>query len=436
MRTAMAPEPISGWELLDHPRTPKTTWSITDKLAIELAEHLELTRPERILEIGSGFSTAILASYAARHGATVVSLEHHPVYMDRTRRGLEELGLADHVELRFAQLSKRLLPNGQEYFWYKLVLEDSFNFVFVDGPPKSEGRQGVFFEVADHLSPGWEMWLDDGKRAHEQKCIKLWRKYGSFSSYRRDIDGKGIYILRDDSTARQHHRYRQWHGKLGLGLLANGDHNWWQQVQELVDPELLAASHVVAATDGPLPGSLPFAVRKHLHRSGAVERRARRHGRRRPGDSSSRPRRLIGRLLHSAAQPSGVEYVLYLSDDWASQTLDDGWLIRSLEFLEASDKVDQVLLTHRIDTTSTGKEVRSRGMGFIALGERRCRDQPSLLRARSRATGGWRRLLRRRRSWSRIAVLLRLRPKLRTVQLSPGVFVRRVDRRKRPRHGG
>lgn len=421
-----AHEPITCWELLDRSCALKTSWSISDRLALELAEHLERTRPRRVLEIGSGFSTAILGAYAAAHGAVVVSLEHSARYAQRTSRGLDELGLAGSVDLRYAPLAERSLAGGQSYFWYDLELDGDFDFVFIDGPPKDYGRWGVFFEVVDHLSPGWEMWLDDGNRAHEWKCIKLWTQHGAFLYARRDIDGKGIFILRDarhQKDGQVEHRDRN----LGVGILVNGDSSWWRRTQEWVGQGVLENSHVAAATVAATPHELPDAVEKHISRGGRAGRRpARHHTRTLPRKASSPSIRLIGRLLHSAARPSRVEYVLYLNDDWSSRTLDDGWLKRSLEYLEAHHEVDQVLLPHRIGARSTGPAAAPHGMGFIELGARRCRDEPSLIRARRRAARGWRGLLQRRRPWSRMTTVLRLPPKLETVQLSPGVFVKRL----------
>jgi hypothetical protein len=432
VRTVTAPEPISGWDLLDHPSTPRTTWSITDKLAIELTQHLELHRPTRILEIGSGYSTAILGAYAARHGAEVVSLEHSLLYAGRTKRGLEDLGLAGSVDLRYAPLSRQKFANGQRYLWYNVDLEGAFDFVFVDGPPKEHGRWGVFFEVADYLMPGWELWMDDGKRAHEQKCIRLWEKHSTFSHDRKDVDGKGVWILRDG-----HHRDDQFEqgdkirpGILGIGILANGDPGWWQRTRKLVDPRLLATSPIVAATDDPT--AVPEVVQKHIKRGGtAVERLARRSRELIGWSSDGPPKWTVGRLLHSAARSSGVEYVLLLNDDWTLQTLDPGWLKRSLDYLESHSAVDQVFLPHRLHARSGAKLTAAHGIGFIELGAEQCCDEPSLIRARCLSIGGWRRQSRPRGLRSRMAIAVRLPPKVRTVQLSPGVFVKNGVKGKR-----
>jgi predicted O-methyltransferase YrrM len=226
MLTVGAPEPtISAWKLLNDPDAPRTTWSISETLALELAEHLERTTPKRILEIGSGFSTAILAAYAARHdGVQVVSLEHSKRYEERTRRGLRKLKLEHTVDLRLANLREHVFDNGERHLWYDLraaEVDGKFDFVFVDGPPKRQGRWGALFGLADYLATHWEMWVDDGRRQHEKKCIKLWKQHIQFSYRLENIDGKGLWILRDSGRPDQGRPEPEpWSGGLGIGILA------------------------------------------------------------------------------------------------------------------------------------------------------------------------------------------------------------------------
>jgi predicted O-methyltransferase YrrM len=150
---------IDMWQVLQDPRTPRTTWSISDALAVELTRYLELRKPERILEIGSGLSTVVLGAYAVRHGASVVTLEHAWKFYQRTRLALAQFGMDKQVQLRLAPLQSRQFERyGREAPWYDTWLSGIFDFVFVDGPPKDEGRHGVLFAIAEHLAPGWELW--------------------------------------------------------------------------------------------------------------------------------------------------------------------------------------------------------------------------------------------------------------------------------------
>ncbi len=73
--------------------------SISQPYMVARMTELLAVRPEdRVLEIGtgSGYQAAILATLGAR----VLSIERHPGLADAARQRLDELGLADRVEIR------------------------------------------------------------------------------------------------------------------------------------------------------------------------------------------------------------------------------------------------------------------------------------------------------------------------------------------------
>jgi predicted O-methyltransferase YrrM len=390
---------ISVRELLADARVPRSDWSISERLATELAAYLERVQPRRILEVGSGFSTAVLAAYAIRHDAEVVTLEHAYEYHELTRKGLATLALDAPVDLRLAPLREQKFAGHGPYRWYSTKLEDDFDFVFVDGPPKVMGRQGVFFAVEKHLRPGWRMWLDDGLRKHERRCIRLWRERfpGHFSETRLDIDGKGVFILSDARGERERAEEQAIAGRLGIGILANGDPDWWPRAKQNLGDRLLDSSYVVVTAQH---SSLTPEPRRFINR--------RRLGDRRPLEQR------IQWILHELAGRPNVRYVLFLDDRWSPSPLVENWLSRALDILEKEPKVEQVCLKHRIDATD---EAARRGSRQPFTGT------PSLLRA------------------NRLSVILQPEaaksrrrqqtPSLRTIQLSPGVF-RRDDRHGRP----
>jgi hypothetical protein len=370
-------------QLLRDPSVPRSEWSISKILAIELAAYLERVRPRRILEVGSGFSTAILAAYALEHGAEVVTLEHKSKYHALTANGLANLGLEGPVDLRLAELRPLQFGRHELYQWYDVSLDGEFDFVFVDGPPKVMGRRGVYFAVRDHLRPRWRMWLDDGLRNHERKCIRQWEEYfpGEFVRTRMDIDGKGVFILRDAKDERDRGKDRAISGHLGIGIMGNGGSGWWRRAKRNLGDELLDSSYVVVmARDTTPAGGLPDFVDQHL-----------------PADGQG-----IRPMFEILARQSGVRYVLYLDDQWSPATLDESWLGRALDILEGNPEVDQVSLQHGIDVIG-----RATGQIFpqpFAL-------EPSLLRVD--------RLELALQSGGRKPA-----PPLRTEQLFPGVFRR------------
>jgi hypothetical protein len=375
-------------------------------LAIELAAYLDRVRPRRILEVGSGYSTAILAAYATYHDAEVVTLEHEATYFRATRRALRQLGVDRPVDLRLAPLTRQWFGDRGPYWWYGVTLDGDFDFVFIDGPPKVLGRRAAFFALQGHLRPDWRVWVDDGSRRHERQCVKLWHE--EFSGIfvvetRCDIDGKSVFDLRDANAALDQAGDGASVGQLGIGVLVNGDHNpnWWGKAERALGSHLLDSSYVVAVdreepSGRPLPKTAARFVDDRIPADGRL------------------PERML-RMLRSLVSQPGVRYVLYLDDRWSATTLDTSWLPRGLDILEHRPEVEQVSLRHLIDVGLTD----GGGQGPFPMAFAR---EPSLLggdrlRAALRADG------RIRRLWpgsTRRPALLS------TVQLSPGVF-RRSD---------
>jgi hypothetical protein len=404
-----APVAVGIWDVLADPRAPRSEWSINKMLAIELAAYLERVRPRRILEVGSGYSTAILAAYATQNDAEVVTLEHDADYFRVTRRALRQLGVDRCVDLRLAPLSPRWFGDRGPYWWYGVTLDGDFDFVFIDGPPKVLGRRGAFFALQGHLRPNWRVWVDDGSRRHERQCVKLWDEEfsGLFVEMRSDIDGKGVFDLRDaNGTHDQVGGDGAAAGRFGIGVLAHGDPSWWGKAERALGRHLLDSSYLVAVdreepSGRPLPRAAARFVDERLPAGGRL------------------PERML-RMFRSLVSQPGIRHVLYLDDRWSASTLDTNWLPRGLKILEQQPDVEQVSLRHLVDVGVTaGVEQRPFPRAFAR--------EPSLLgadrlRATLRADG------RIRRSWSASS---RQPGPLWTVQLSPGVF-RRSDTANEP----
>jgi hypothetical protein len=385
------PAAAGVWDVLTSPDVPRSDWSINQMLAIELAAYLDRVRPPRILEAGSGYSTAILAAYAAHHDAEVVTLEHDFRYLRATRVGLRTLGLDRHVDLRLAPLRPHWFEGRGPYQWYDSPIEGDFDFVFIDGPPKVLGRRGAFFALQGHLRAGWQVWMDDAYRQHEHHSVKVWEEEfsGVFLRSRRNIDGKSVFVLRDTNGVHDHTGNETTSHRLGIGILGGRDPNWWDHLERELGGCLLSSSHVVVADRGePLRRRLPRAATKFVDD--------------RLPASGWLPQRRLEMFASMATQP-GVRHVLYLDDRWSQSTLDAGWLTRALQILDGQPDVEQVSLRHLVEVGVAGN-VGQQPVTTSFTGE------PSLLRA------------------DRLGIALQLEAApLWTVQLSPGVF-RRSDR--------
>lgn len=403
------PPAVGVWAVLTHPEAPHTEWSINQMLAIELAAYLDRVRPRRILEAGSGYSTAILAAYAAQSGAEVVTLEHDKTYLQKTMRGLHRLGVDRHVDLRLARLRPHWFEGRGPYQWYDSPLEGDFDFVFIDGPPKDLGRRAAFFAFRRHLRPGWQVWIDDGSRRCERESVKVWEEEFSgvfLRSRRRDVGGKGVFVLRDTNGVHDPAGNGATPRRLGIGILRSGDRGWWDHMERDLGGQLLASSHVVVVDRGEPGRSLPRAAARFVDEL-------------LPANGTLPLRRL--KMFDLLARQPGVRHVLYLDDRWSQSTLDAGWLARALQLLEGQPDVEQVSLRHLVEVGVAGNSGQQPLTASFS-------GEPCLLRADRLGIAlqsEWARS-HPRRSSSRSGAALEPAP-LWTVQLSPGVF-RRNDR--------
>jgi precorrin-6B methylase 2 len=357
-----APQAVDVWQVLQDAGKLRTSWSISDALAVELIRYLEWRKPERILEIGSGLSTVVLGAYAVRHGASVVTLEHAWKFYQRTQQALVEFGMEKDVRLKLAPLRSRQFERfSRRAPWYDTKLSGVFDFVFVDGPPKAEGRNAVLFAIAEHLAPSWELWLDDAHRKHEKKCLRCWRQgfpKGFFRVVQHgDLDGKGVVVLSDARSGQRRPQppVRQPGRSLGIVLIVNGDPTWPRRVERCLGRDLLSDSLVVATgrADGTTGPTVEFV--NHWV----------------TGDTEA---------FNLLADQTEVRYVLRLDDHWSHRTLDGTWLSRSLEILDQHSEVELVCLRHRSDS-GQHRAPDEAERGFVELGDAPFLDGPGLFRA-------------------------------------------------------
>lgn len=313
-----------------------TGWALDRGTAAELDARLATLRPKVIVEAGSGSSTVILARYAKATGAKVVTLEHLPVFADRTRAALDRAVPGHSVDLRLAPLVE---ADGGP--WYDTGLPDDVDFALVDGPPEGAGgRAAALPALWPHLAPGWEAWLDDGTRPGEQAAVASWQAL--FGVTVEDLPGAKRPV------------------RITAGPVPRGQVDASDVVVTVLTgarPGLLARS--LAALRATAPGLLDSAQVLVLHNGGdpATATALDRH--RDVVDHVTTcppPIMSIGAAtsqLAAAARDSGARWWLHLEDDWIAATLHDGWLDDAREVLLAHPGIAQVRLRHRSEATLT-----------------------------------------------------------------------------------
>jgi glycosyltransferase involved in cell wall biosynthesis len=312
-------------------------WAIHRSTAVELVARLDVRRPRRILEVGSGTSTVVLAAWAASHGAELVTLEHDPTCHAATAARLQRLGLADRVDLRLAPLRPSPCPDGADHAWYSTDLQGTFDFVFIDGPPRSSGRAGVLFAIAEQLAVGWEAWLKNGHRRHEQDCVALWNDHLPVAAAPKDLEATGITILNsppaDGATSASVPE------GLGVGILSRGRWPLLERTVEALEqhlPGVYRSGPVVALASVPDMGEVEYPAGLTAVDLLICER----------GDDQDLGA-AAGRLVRALTRAGRIRHALVLQEGMLAATADERALLRAAEVLDGRRDIGWVELWHQ-----------------------------------------------------------------------------------------
>jgi predicted O-methyltransferase YrrM len=151
--------------------------------AAMLAREVAVNRPATVVELGSGTSTLIIGLQLQRSGSGhLYSLEHDPVFAQRTMQQVRALGLEQVVSVLVAPLAPTTL--GPETFtWYAVPDEVAalarIDLLLVDGPPQYTDRAGTprypaLPVLGDRLVPGSIVVVDDAFRDAEKRMLERW----------------------------------------------------------------------------------------------------------------------------------------------------------------------------------------------------------------------------------------------------------------------
>nr|WP_290441787.1 MULTISPECIES: class I SAM-dependent methyltransferase [unclassified Cobetia] len=151
------------------------------------------TRPQVIVEFGSGASTLVIADALRQNGAgQLISIEHSDYYGAQTLGTLQAERLEGWVDLRIGDLEawegEHLNPEDAEKpsRWYPVSLLEGIeqiDLLWVDGPPGATclfSRYPALPALADKLSPNAEVWMDDTIRHEEKDICERWAKDHGF----------------------------------------------------------------------------------------------------------------------------------------------------------------------------------------------------------------------------------------------------------------
>lgn len=179
-----------------------TRWSCSPALAARLIGLIQEHRPARIVELGSGVSTLVMA-YAARSvgSGRITSLDHDLEYAAITRRELRAHGMTDLATVHDAPLRPVDTTRGSRAWYDPSVLDglEEIDLLVVDGPPRKSGpdaRWPAFDLLRSRLSPGAIVLLDDTARSDEDASVASWTSAAAEDGVRQLFCRKGVTIIR------------------------------------------------------------------------------------------------------------------------------------------------------------------------------------------------------------------------------------------------
>lgn len=176
-------------------------WAASPDFLRELVSHALSTRPEVVVECGSGVSTIVLARCLALNGnGHLYSLEHSQTFAEQTRKELDKYGLSNWATVLDSPI-KEMEINNVAWKWYSLqhLPEAQIDMLIVDGPPGDLGRLARYPAgpmLFPRLAPVATVFADDLIRNDESEVFDRWlQEFSSFAAEIKPFE-KGCGILR------------------------------------------------------------------------------------------------------------------------------------------------------------------------------------------------------------------------------------------------
>ena len=164
-------------------------WAASTDLLGEVLRAIAAQRPQRVVELGSGLSTLVIAAALRSNGAGhLISIDAESDYAAATRAQLLRHGLTDWVEVRVAPLQEVSFEDGTRP-WYdiaQLADLENIDLLLIDGPPtalRADIRYPALPYFWRRLSPGAIVLMDDAARPAERAMAEVWQQHFSEASF-------------------------------------------------------------------------------------------------------------------------------------------------------------------------------------------------------------------------------------------------------------
>lgn len=178
------------------------SWKADTYLLHRIVDVIETARPAKVVELGSGATSLVIAKALSLHGAGALhSYDGYAPFVAQMDAWLAENGLSAHFH--HAPLTTRDVrwPG----LWYALTeVPGSIDLLVIDGPPWAVHpfARGMAERLFPLVAPGGTVLLDDAARPGERYVARRWKKAWPDFTWRYEGAGtKGLLVGTRAGTA-------------------------------------------------------------------------------------------------------------------------------------------------------------------------------------------------------------------------------------------
>lgn len=198
---------------LTEPLPPLRGWATSPDLLLKIHTYITQSKPNTIVEFGSGASTLVIADALRKNGGgKLYSFDDSEKFGAQTQSNIERELLVDYVDLTVAPLEpwrhSHLSSNQEVPLWYSAPNLDgleNIDLVLVDGPPGNVCKYSRFPAVPaviDKLHSASQVWMDDTVRDEETQICKAWAELTKMSLEFISLEkGLGVLSYSDENNA-------------------------------------------------------------------------------------------------------------------------------------------------------------------------------------------------------------------------------------------